>query len=117
MPERDRGAASRRRPWRRPSGDLEAEFFGLLDLDGFLPALHHVLRLHPHDAASPAPPDFRVVVELRLEVVRELVEFGLVLLPDPGQRDDGRALLVHELAEAALAFDDAVGHVLLAAER
>merc|ERR1719215_460507 len=63
------------------SRDLKPQLLCLLNLDRLLPALHDVLGLDPHDASAPAPADLGVVVELRLEAVRKLVQLGLVLLP------------------------------------
>ena len=94
------------------SRDLQAELLGLLELDGLLAALRDVLRLDAHDAATPAAAVLGVLVELGLEVGGERLEVLLVLLGDGRERDDCGALLVHESAQALLALDDAVGHIL-----
>mmetsp|Transcript_17537 Transcript_17537/g.49999 ORF Transcript_17537/g.49999 Transcript_17537/m.49999 type:complete len:241 (+) Transcript_17537:98-820(+) len=99
------------------SRDLQPKLLGLLDLDGLLAALHDVLRLDAHDAAAPAPANLRVVVELGLEVVRQRLHLTLVLLPDGCQRHTRGGLLVAKLPKPALALDDAIWHILLAAER
>merc|ERR1712151_1324675 len=99
------------------SHELEVHLLGLLELEGLLPPLHDVLRLDAHDASTPALLGLRIVVELCLEAFGKLVQLVLVFVPDRGQGDARCFLLVHELAQTALALDDAVWYVLLAAKR
>mmetsp|Transcript_11703 Transcript_11703/g.53113 ORF Transcript_11703/g.53113 Transcript_11703/m.53113 type:complete len:324 (+) Transcript_11703:79-1050(+) len=76
------------------------------------------LGLDAHDAATPGPHRLvELVVVGALDGFDELGELHLVLVLDAGERERGGRLLVHDGAEASLPFDDAVGHVHLAAER
>ena len=79
--------------------------------------LVYVLALQAHDTASPPAAVLRVLVEGRREVLAELLELVLVLALHRRHRNDGRRLLANQLAEAGLPLDEAIRHLLLAAER
>merc|ERR1719305_1156382 len=97
--------------------DGHAHLLLLLDLLRALLLHRDVLALQAHDAATPAAAVLRVLVEGGHEVLAELLELVLVLALHSRHRDAGRRLLAHELAEAGLALDEAVRHLLLPAER
>merc|ERR1719435_771336 len=101
----------------RPSRDLETQFLGLLHLHSSLPPLHNVLGLDTVDATSPTSADLRVFVELLLEGISELVQLDLVFLSYSSEGNTGCSFLVHQLSQAALALDNAIRNILLAAKR
>merc|ERR1719240_1262033 len=98
------------------SGNFKAELLCLRNLACLLPTLSDVLRLDAHDSSAPATSDLGIVVELGFEIRGESLQLLLVLLRDSGESHAGDCFLVDQLAEAGLALDDAVWHVLLAAE-
>ena len=98
------------------SGELQSQLLGLLSLNGPLPALSDVLGFDAHDAATPSPSVLKVVVELGLEVVDQGVQVLLILRLHGSDGNARGRFLVDQLAQAALALDDAVRHILLAAQ-
>merc|ERR1719482_2160612 len=98
-------------------GDGHPHLLLLLNLLRTLLLHRDVLALQAHDTATPAAAVLRVLVEGGREVLAELLELVLVLALHSGHRDARRGLLAHELAKAGLALDEAVRHLLLAAER
>mmetsp|Transcript_43396 Transcript_43396/g.97732 ORF Transcript_43396/g.97732 Transcript_43396/m.97732 type:complete len:263 (-) Transcript_43396:38-826(-) len=75
-----------------------------------------MLGLDAHDATTPLPPGLSIVIEHALEAAHELIELVLVLLPDTSDGNARGSLLVHKSTKARLAFDDAIWHILLAAQ-
>ena len=95
---------------------LEVGLLGLLGKAGLLADLELADGLVAHLATTPGAADLGVLVELSLEARLVLGEGAGVGGLDLGEGDDGSVLLVDEGAEAALALDDAVRDVHLAAQ-
>jgi len=74
------------------------------------------LRLDAHDTATPLALVVDVVVELSAEVLAQGLELGLVLLLDGSDGAARGGLLVDDGTQSALALDDAVRDILLAAQ-
>jgi hypothetical protein len=87
---------------------------GLLDLKLLTTLLELGLGLETHDSAAPLA--LNGLVELSMEVLRESLELGFVLLANLGEGNDRGSLLVGQCAETGLSLDNGEGDIKLAAQ-
>ena len=93
---------------------MSSLLLGLLKLNLLAALLQHSLSLQAHNSTAPLALDG--FIELSMEVLRESLQLGFIILVDLGKSNDGSVLLVGEGAESALALDNGEWDIHLAAQ-